>query len=114
MIKLLIKLALAGLIANGAWRVGAAYLAHYQFTDEVRRALTVPARSDEELRTRILELASKYGLPLEPETLTTRREQRHVTAGGSYTMQIELVPGYERPWPFKWDVDGYIIDTKVY
>jgi hypothetical protein len=114
MIKLLIKLAIAGLIANGSWRLGNAYLAHYQFTDDVRRSVTVPTQSDAELRTRILELASKHSLPLEEDGFTTRREQRHVFVAGSYTKPIELVPGYVRPWAFKWDVDGFIIDTKVY
>jgi hypothetical protein len=114
MIKLAVKLALAAVIANGAWRLGSAYLSHYQFTDELRQALTVPAHSDDELRTRVLELASKYGLPLDPDAFTTHREQRHVTVAGSYVKPIELVPGYERTWAFTWDVDGYIIDTKLY
>jgi hypothetical protein len=114
MIKLILKLAVAALIAHGAWRVGSAYLSHYQFTDEVRRALTVPTQTDAELRTRVLELASQYGLPIDEDGFTTRREQRHVFVAGSYTLPVEILPGYQRPWQFVWDVDGFVIDTKVY
>ena len=35
MLKLLIKLALAGLIANAAWRMGSTYLSFYRFKDAV-------------------------------------------------------------------------------
>jgi len=35
MLKLLIKLALAALVANAAYRLGTAYLSYYRFTDAV-------------------------------------------------------------------------------
>jgi hypothetical protein len=114
MIKLALKLALVALVLNGAWRLGSAYMVHYQFTDDLRRALTQPTQSDDELRTRILDLGIRHNLPIAPESFTTRREQRHVFVVGSYVRPIELVPGYERAWAFRYDVDGFIIDAKVY
>ena len=38
MLKLIVKLALAALIANAAWRLGSAYLQFYRFTDAVTQA----------------------------------------------------------------------------
>ena len=39
--KLLIKLAVVGLLANAAWRLGAEYLTHYRFSDSVQEASIV-------------------------------------------------------------------------
>ena len=71
MIKLIIKLAIAALIANAAWRLGSTYLAFYKFQDAVKESVLFGAdKTVDQLRSRTMELASQYDLPLAEENFT--------------------------------------------
>jgi hypothetical protein len=110
MIRLLVKLAIAAFIANAAWRAGAAAATHYQFRDSVRQAALTRGQSDEQLQQRILELAGDYDIALAADAFTVRRDDRHVYVQGAYEKKVLLVPGFEYPWRFTWDVDAYVIE----
>lgn len=110
MIKLIIKLAIAALVANAAWRAGTTYAAHYQFRDSVRQAALVRGQSDAELQRRILELAAEHDVPLTADAFSIRRDDRHVYVRGSYEKKLLLAPTFEYSWRFDWNVDAYIID----
>jgi hypothetical protein len=110
--KLLIKLAIAALIANAAWRTGMEYVAHYRFTDSVHEAMLVRDENEAELRRRILELASEQDIPLNDDGFAVTARDRRVEVTGSYVKPILLLPGYERPWTFDLDVEAYIIEVK--
>jgi len=97
MIRLLVKLAIAGLIVNATWRTGS------------ETAQYSKGKSDDELRQRILELASNYDVPLADEDLTIRHEEDHTLVDGSYTQLVDVVPGYQYPWPFKFSIDSFTI-----
>ena len=85
MIKLFIKLALAALIANAAWRVGSAYMTFYKFQDAVSEASQFSGqKSEDELHQRVLELASDYDVPLASNAVTVRRENQHTVIDGTY------------------------------
>ena len=103
--KLLIKLAIAALLANAGFRVGSEYLTHIKFRDAVRDAATYKARTNEDLRSRIAALAQQYGVPQSDEALTIERAERHVIVQGGYDRQIEIVPSYRYPWHFAWELD---------
>ncbi|MGE5243836.1 MAG: hypothetical protein ACM3SQ_06385 [Betaproteobacteria bacterium] len=106
MIKFLIKLAIAALIANAAWRVGSAYAAFYRFRDAIEESARFSGdRSTEALRDRILELAGQYDLPLADDGFDVRRDEVHTFLTGEYTQPIALLPGYEYPWTFRWNLD---------
>ena len=108
--KVIVKLLLAALVANAAWRLGSEYATHYRFTDSVRQAATQSDLSDSELRQRILDLAAKYAVPLTDDAVAVTRADRHTYVEGSYVKPIPLVPGYRRPWTFRLSVDGYVIE----
>lgn len=110
MIKLVIKLAIAALIANAAWQAGRTFAAHYQFRDEVRQAALIRGQTDAQLQQRVLELAANYDIPLSEDALTIRREERHVYVEGSYVRVVPIAPRVEYPWRFDWEVDAYLID----
>ena len=110
--KLLIKLAIAALIANAAWRLGMEYVAHYRFTDSVHEAMLGRDESEAELRRRILELASQQDIPMKDDDFTVRTQDRRVEVDGSYVKPILLLPGYERPWTFNMDVEAYVIEVQ--
>lgn len=110
MFKLAFKLAVAVLIANAAWRVGSAYASHYKFQDGVEQATQYgPDKGDTELKARVLELAVKNDVPLEETGFTVEHSLNHTIVDGAYVTQLELVPGYKRPWSFKFHVDTFIV-----
>ena len=113
MVKLLIKLALAALVANAAYRVGTAYLSYYRFTDAVAQTAQFGTdRSRAELQRRVLELASQYDVPIADDGFTIRRtEESHTIVDGSYLQPVDLLPGYRYPWLFTVHVDVFTVKT---
>jgi hypothetical protein len=107
MLKLLVKLALAALIANAVWRVGSAYMRFYRFTDAVTQTAQFGLeRSAADLPQRIVELASEYDVPLSVGDFTVQRDSRkHTLIEGSYVQPVDLAPGYQYQWPFRIHVD---------
>ena len=92
MIKLAIKLAIVALLANAAWHLMAAYTSHYKFKDAVQQAtLFGNDKSVEQIKTRVLALASDYDLPLREGDVSVRREQLHTFVDGAYTKSLDLL-----------------------
>ena len=111
MIKLIIKLVIAAVIANAAWRLGTNYASFYKFKDAVYQTTQYgPARSDVELRGRVLELAAQYNVPLDEEGFTIERRENHTIVDGAYTVPIEFFPGVRRDWPFVFTVDTFVLE----
>jgi hypothetical protein len=104
MIRLLVKLALAALIANAVWRIGSEYVTHFRFRDAVREAATYEV-SGRDLRQQVMALAAEFDLPLDEDALNIQQDERHILIDGTYIRPIELLPGYEYPWRFAWSVD---------
>jgi len=107
MVKLLVKLALAALVANAVWRLGSAYLQFYRFSDAVSQAAQFgPLKSRDELERRVMDLASQYDIPLSGGGITVKEDERsHTIVDGAYTKPIDFAPGYQYPWPFSLHVD---------
>ena len=110
MIKFILKLLVAALIANAAWHVMSAYTTFWKFKDAVTQ--TTQFGNDKSLATlkaRVLQLASDYDLPIDDNdfTVTRSRESLHTVVDGSYSRDIELVPGYSRPWAFPFRIDTF-------
>jgi hypothetical protein len=104
-VKLLVKLVIAGLLANAAYRVGTEYLAYIRFREAVREIATFRSTTNEDLRQRIAGLAARYDIPQSDDHLDIVREDRHVVVTGEYEKPIEVVPTYEYPWHFDWSLD---------
>jgi hypothetical protein len=107
MIKLVLKLAVAALIANAVIRVGAAYLVHVQFRDTVRQE-AARAQSAADLQQRVLDVADAYEVPLEGEAFEVEWAQRQRLVRGEYVKELMVVPGMAYPWPFSWEIDVYV------
>jgi hypothetical protein len=107
-IKLLIKLAIVGLVANAAWHVMSAYTSYYKFKDAVQQ--TTQFGNDktlEQLKTRVLALAADYDLPVGEDSVTIRRENTQTTVDGSYIKTVDLLPGYSHPWTFEFHTSTF-------
>lgn len=100
MIKLVVRLAVVGLLANAAVHIGSEYLTHIRFRDAVRDAALFKAKNDTELMARIMALAEQYEVPLDQENVTIEREDRQIQIDGWYDQPIEVLPNYEYPWHF--------------
>jgi hypothetical protein len=108
--KVLLKLAIVALLANATWHLWGVYAAHFKFKDAVQSASQYNGgKSEQELRSRILELAAQYDVPVTEATLTVRREQNHTVTDGSYIRPVELLPGFRYPFTFSWHVDTFTV-----
>lgn len=103
--KLLVKVAIAALIANALFHVGTEYLTYIKFRDAIRDAAMFKAHTDADLEIEIMALANDYSVPVQREALSIRREARHVFVDGSYHKDIEIAPRVVYAWPFSWAID---------
>ena len=111
--KLLIKLAIAALIANAIFRIGTEYVVHYTFRDLVREAAMFQAKNEDELRERVVEIAGANNVPQDAAAFSVQRNGRQYLISGTYTKQIELAPRFPVDWKFNWDVEAYTTDTPL-
>lgn len=108
MIKLALKLAIVALVANAAWHLMTAYTSYYKFKDAVQQTTQFGNdKSIDQLRARVLGLASDYDLPLGEDDFTIRRETLHTIVDGAYLANIDLLPGYSKPWRFEFHTDTF-------
>ena len=106
--KVLLKLAIVALLANATWHLWGVYAAHFKFKDAVQSASQFNGtRSEQELQSRILELAAQYDVPVTETTFTLHREQNHTIIDGAYVRPVEFLPGFRFPVTFKWHVDTF-------
>jgi hypothetical protein len=123
MFRLLIKLAIVGLVLNGAWRVGSTYLRFYQFQDALQElAQFGESRGDKQLCGQAMEKAANLDVPIAAGAITIRRGSNPVYncekgfEGGvappatgaakifidaAYTDVMQPFPGYRVSWEFK-------------
>jgi hypothetical protein len=107
MIKLIVKLALVALLVNAVWHFANVQLSHYRFTDSATEAMMYGRnKSDDELRLKVLQLASMYDVPLGGDDFSLARRDNHVYITGSYKRQVEWIPGYKHPWSFTLNIDA--------
>jgi hypothetical protein len=106
LIKFILKLAIFVVLANAGWRVGSAYLNHYRFEDKILEAVQYRGtKTDDQIRQRILELATEFDVPVTEDALTVRRETTHTIVEGSYSEDVDLFPGYAHTFPFTVHLD---------
>jgi len=106
MIKAVFKLLVAALIANALWHVGTAYMTHFKFQDGATEIAQFGAtKSEDEVKQRVMDLASGFDVPIGEKDVVVRREYDHTYIDGSYTRDLEFLPTFKYPWVFKLHVD---------
>jgi len=107
-VKSLLKLIAAALVANATWHLFVVYSAHYRFRDAVEAAAQFGvSQSDAQLGARVLELAAQYDVPAAPGSFMVQRANKHTLIDGAYTRRVDLFPGFSYPWSFSWHVDTF-------
>jgi hypothetical protein len=109
-IKTLIRLAIAALLANASWQIFNAYWAHVKFGDAIETTTYYRGeKTDEQLRARILELAGEFGIPVSDENMTIQFVDNHTVVDTSYLQPVRVVPGYTYLWPFTVHTDTTMV-----
>jgi hypothetical protein len=110
MIKSLVKIAIAVLLANALWRVSSAYISYYRFRDSVDELAThTGGKNDVQIKDKVMELAATYDEPVDPDALDIRHQDEHLYIETEYKKPVVLFPGYIYQWTFVLKVDGYVI-----
>ena len=131
MIKTLIKIALALLVLHGAVRIGNAYWTFYRFEDALQELAQFGDRKAEaQLCDGAMYSAAGYGVPIAanqifirrgsgapyncqtgptaPDSATPQQAASQLTIYGTYSDQVQLLPGYYRPWDFAPNVKVWV------
>lgn len=108
MIKKVVSLLVFLLIANAGVRLGLVIFHDQRFKDAVRElalfAGQPPAKNDDVLRGKVMQLAQDNQIPLDPDFLEITRNNsdngEKVTIKFRYAVMVPLAPGYNRRFEF--------------
>jgi len=106
--KTLIKLIIAAVVVNAAYRGGSTYLKYYQFKDETEQMILFgQAEQVGDLAKQILGEAAKRDVPLDADDVMVTREGTRTLAEVSYTENVEIFPRYFYPVSFSFNAEAY-------
>ena len=109
MIKKIVSLIVFVLIVNAGVRLGMMYYHDQTFKDAVREfalfAGTPPAKPNEVVLAKVMQLAQDNSIPLDPDYVEISRNSsaglgEKVTVKFRYAVNVQLVPGYMRRFDF--------------
>ena len=106
MIKRAISLIVFLLIANAGIRVAIVFFHDQQFKDGVREiALFSGSKSEEVVRSQVMELAAQNQIPLEPDFVEMTRKVTpgmgdHFVIKVAYAVNVKVFPGKPRRFQF--------------
>jgi hypothetical protein len=109
MIKRVLSLIVFLLVVNAGVRLGIVYFHDQEFKDSVRElalfAGQPPAKTDEALRGKVMQLAQDNGIPLDPDFIEISRSispglGEKVTIKFRYAVIVPVLPGYPRRFEF--------------
>jgi hypothetical protein len=105
-VKTLIKLIITALILHATYKAGTVYLRYWQLKEDMTQIAQFGVRqTDNELRNSVLDAARRRDIPLNPNTISVKRQNHHIIIDATYREQVELVPRYFFPWDARLHVD---------
>ena len=106
--KTLIKLVIAAVLVNAAYKCGSVFLKYYQFKDETQQMILFgQAQAVGDLTRQILGEASKRDVPLDEAGVSVTREGARTVAEVAYTDSVEIFPRYFYPVDFSFSAEAY-------
>ena len=108
MFKKVVSLVVVVLVANAGFRLGLVVLHDQKFKDAVREvalfAPQPPAKTDDMLRAKVMQLAQDNQIPLDPAFVEISRYNsdfgEKVTIKFKYALMVQLAPWYSRRFDF--------------
>lgn len=108
MLRNLIRIAVVLLIGHALYRFVPVYIHYQQFKDAVEEAaLYSKDRTDIEVVDRVMALAGRYAIPIQPDDVQVTRDKQFTYINILYEEQIEWLPTYRRPMPFTIAAEGW-------
>ena len=99
MVKRLIELLILAAFVYAGWHAGTAYVNYYQFKDALNELAIFAGRSSEDdLKQRVIQLAGKYDIPLDPEAVVVHTDAEVTQISAPYTARVKLLPNYSFDW----------------
>jgi len=96
--RTLIRLLIAALIVHAVVRGGQAAWTYFHFKDEAQQIIRRSGDSSEtELHDRILAKAAELHVPIAPDDIEVRKDERRSEAWAAYTQPVEFIPRYPVP-----------------
>jgi hypothetical protein len=106
--KTLIKLIIAAVLVNAAYKSGSVFLKYYQFKDETQQMILFgQAQTVTELTRQILGEATKREIPLDEDGVSVTREGARTVAEVAYTDSVEVFPRYFYPVDFSFSAEAF-------
>ena len=108
--KTILKLLVAIAVLNAVGRAGMAAVSYFQFKDETERLIVFDLTSTpEQLESQILDLGTRHGLPVPPESVSVERRGSRTTASAGYTAVVEYFPRYTYAMPVSFTVEAFSV-----
>lgn len=98
-LKALIGLAIVAGVVMFLVGVIPPYFNNYQFKDDVEQEarfanVSVPPKSDEDIRANLMRKAVEYGIPIKPEQIQISRSGSDVLVNIPYTVDVKFITGH--------------------
>ena len=109
--KKIVTLIVFLLVINAGYRLGIVFFHDQQFKDAVREYAILsgqpPAKTDEVIRAKVMDLAQENQIPLDPDYLDISRRNSQgigdkITIKFAYAVMVPLAPGFERRFDFNY------------
>jgi hypothetical protein len=101
MIRRLLALVIVLALVYAGWHVGVVWSQYRKFQDDVRNvALFGNDKTDDDLKSKVMDLASQNQVPLQPDAIAITRRAGEVTIEAHYTQAVTVLPGYTRSLDF--------------
>lgn len=95
-----------------AYMFGMPYVEYYMLkTDIEQEAKNAHMYTDERLAIRIIEKASTWAVPLDPENLIVERSGDTIRIQARYRVKVVLIEGYEKVLKFNIEVEKPVKET---
>lgn len=110
--RTLIKLVIVMAVLNAMFQYSRVMWAYYQLKDSAQQSVVFGSHATtDQIHAQIMRSAADLAVPLEPGQLTVSRMDERTVAEASYTQTVRFVPGYERPMPFSFQVEGIAVQA---
>jgi hypothetical protein len=106
--KTILKLLIAAIVVNAAFRAGIAAVHYYQFKEAAQQAVLFGATArTSDIHSLIVERGMALNLPVEPGNVSVQRQAGRTWAEAWYKQNVELFPNQEYPIDFSFSVEAH-------
>jgi hypothetical protein len=107
MLRTILRLAIVALVVHAAVKTVPVFWTHFKFRDAVQdMAMFSGKNTEREIAERVLDIAGRMDVPLEPDHLKVHRSQGITYVDATYVARLEHFPRRFYPWEFTIDIEA--------